>query len=139
MNISEVKAVLERRMASVTSALEDSDNSDEIRHYYRGMKMGLESVYYELFNKDGTEQHVRHSAPKVFFKVFKDDRTEGKSCVDKLNKYLQDNPNLKIINSQMCQYTESKYGSAVLNRWDPKNTFLAEQILVQFERINTED
>lgn len=97
--------------------------------------MGLESVYYELFNKDGTEQHVRHSAPKVFFKVFKDDRIEGKSCVDKLNKYLQDNPNLKIINSQMCQYTESKYGSAVLNRWDPKNTFLAEQILVQFERI----
>lgn len=137
MDISEVKAVLERRMASVTSALEDSDNSDESRHYYRGMKMGLESVYYDLFNKD--EFKPKNFGPKVFFKVFKDDRTEGKSCVDKLNKYLQDNPNLKIINSQMCQYTESKYGSAVLNRWDPKNTFLAEQILVQFERINTED
>ena len=66
-----------------------------------------------------------------FFKLFKDDYDSN--CVDILNQYLERNPNLKVISSQMMQYTESNYGSNVLNRWNPENTRLANRILVQFE------
>lgn len=67
----------------------------------------------------------------IFFKLFKDDYDSN--CVDILNQYLERNPNLKVISSQMMQYTESNYGSNVLNRWNPENTRLANRILVQFE------
>lgn len=67
----------------------------------------------------------------IFFKLFKDDYDS--TCVDTLNKFLEINPNLKVKSSQMMQYTESKYGRNVLNRWDPENTMLANRILVEFE------
>ncbi len=69
----------------------------------------------------------------IFFKLFEDDYGRDDSCVDVLNEFLSENPNLKIVNSQMTQFTKSKYGSNVLNRWDPENTRLASRILVQFE------
>lgn len=144
MDISEVKEILKRRMKSAESELENPENGDDSRYYYfRGAIKELESIYYELLDKGGTlnepktnPKNPKNHGPKVFFKVFKDNRVEGKSCVDKLNEYIQNKPNLKIVNTQMAQYTESRYGEAVLNRWDPQNTFLAEQILVQFERIS---
>lgn len=70
----------------------------------------------------------------VFFKLFEDKYGSDDSCVDILNEFLEKNPDLKVVSSQMMQYTKSKYGSSVLNRWDPENTRLASRILVQFEK-----
>lgn len=69
----------------------------------------------------------------IFFKLFEDDYNRDNSCVNNLNKYLEANPNLKVVSAQLMQYTESRYGNTVLNRWDPENTLLASRIFVQFE------
>lgn len=129
MDISEVKSILERRL---TSALEDFEcNGDDSRYsYFEGVIDELKSLYNELF-----DESKPHFGTKVFFKVFKDDYGNDRSSVEKLNKFILDDPNLKIINCQMVQCTESRYGSTVLNRWEPKNTYLSYQILVQFERV----
>lgn len=129
MDISEVKSILERRL---TSALEDfeCDGDDSRYSYFEGVIDELKSLYTELFGESES-----HFGTKVFFKVFKDDYGNDRSCVEKLNKFILDNPNLKIVSCQMVQYTESRYGSTVLNRWEPKNTYLSYQILVQFERV----
>lgn len=134
MDISKIKSIIERRMASVKSALGDPEKYDDSGYfYYRGIMEELKSLYTELFGED--EFKPKNSGPKVFFKIFKDDYGNDRSCVEKLNKFILDNPNLKIVSCQMTQYTESRYGSAVLNRWEPKNTYLSYQILVQFERV----
>lgn len=137
MDISKIKTIIERRIDSVISALEDPEKCDDSGYlYYRGIIEELKSLYTELFGEDEFKlMNHKNFGPKVFFKIFKDDYGNDRSCVEKLNKFILDNPNLKIVSCQMVQYTESRYGSAVLNRWEPKNTYLSYQILVQFERV----
>lgn len=130
MDISKIKSIIESR---IDSAIEDYDydcSDDSRRSYFAGVIDELKSLYSELF-----DESKPHLGPKVFFKIFKDDYGNDRSCVEKLNKFILDNPNLKIVSCQMVQYTESRYGSAVLNRWEPQNTYLSYQILVQFERV----
>ena len=69
----------------------------------------------------------------IFFKEFKDNYGNDGSCLKNLNEYLLHHPNLKVVSSQYVQYTESKYGSGVLNRWDPEHTYLSYKVIVQFE------
>lgn len=129
MDISDVKSILERRL---TSALEDfeCDGDDSRYSYFEGVIDELKSLYTELFGESES-----HFGTKVFFKIFTDNYGNDRSCVEKLNKFILDNPNLKIVSYQMTQYTESRYGSTWSNRWAPENTYLSYQILVQFESV----
>lgn len=70
----------------------------------------------------------------IFFKLFEDKYGRDDSCVDVLNEFLEENPDLKVVSTQMMQYTESNYGFGVGGRWLPENTRLASRILVQFEK-----
>lgn len=50
----------------------------------------------------------------IFFKLFKDEFHNDDSCVDALNKFLLEHPDLKVVSTQMMQYTQSKYGQILV-------------------------
>ena len=61
-----------------------------------------------------------------FFKVFEDTFQEPNTCFDKLNKYLEENPDLKVVSSETQQVRLPK------NIWDPSDYYLSNRVTVQF-------
>lgn len=68
----------------------------------------------------------------IYFKIFKDRYNDDGSCVDVLNDYVSRHPEHKIVFTKLEQYTESKYGPNVINRWDKENTYTANRVFAQF-------